>query len=56
MASKLFRVIREIAYTSEFETYYETVQLLGVNGTPTVDEAKRDYQALLGTRATALVS
>ena len=54
MASKFFEAIRGIAFTSEFETYFERVQLAGVRGAPTADEAKRDYQALLGARAIAL--
>ena len=55
MASKFFESIRRIVGTSEFETYYEKVQLSGVEGTPTVDEARRDYQAALGARISALV-
>ena len=56
MASKFIEAIRGAVHTSEFETYYDRVQLSGVRGVPTVDEAKRDYQALLGARASGMTS
>lgn len=56
MASKLFEAIRGIVSTSEFETYFERVQLAGMRGAPTVEEAKRDYQALLEARASGLTN
>ncbi len=56
MATKFFEAIRGIVHASEFETYYERVQLSGVMGSPSVDEAKRDYQALLEVRASALTN
>ena len=56
MASRFIEAIRGAIHTSEFETYYDRVQLSGVKGVPTVDEAKRDYQALLGARAFALTN
>ncbi len=56
MASKFFEVLRGIVGTSEFETYYERVQLSGMEGAPTVDEARRDYQAALGARISTLAN
>ncbi len=56
MASRIIEAIRGIVHTSEFETYYDRVQLSGVKGVPTVDEAKRDYRALLGARVSGLTN
>ncbi len=56
MASRFIEAIRGIVGSSEFETYYDRVQLSGGNGIPTIEEAKRDYQALLGAKASTMIS
>ncbi len=45
MLHRFFDAIREMAASTEFETYYMGIQRRGLSGAPTADEARRDYQA-----------
>ena len=39
--------LRRIHVASDLEAYYESIQEPGVAGTPTVDEARKDFRSLL---------
>jgi len=45
MLQRFFDIIRGIGDGSDFETYYMRIQSDGFPGTPTADEAKKDYRA-----------
>ena len=47
MLHRFLSAILEMGHASEFETYCENLQRPGLAGAPTVDEARKDYQAAL---------
>ena len=48
MLRRFMDTIRGMSHASEFETYYSRIQHHSYPGTPTIDEAKQDYQANAG--------
>ena len=50
MIHRLVNVIREMGDASQFETYCWNLQREGLAGVPTVDEARKDYNASLLSR------
>ena len=50
MLHRILDAIRNVGYVSDFETYCRNLQRTGLAGTPTADEARKDYDALLLSR------
>lgn len=53
MVAKLLKGIFEAGQVSEIEAYCMEVQQLGLAGSPTAEEAKKEYRALLLSRVIA---
>ncbi|MCI0439341.1 MAG: hypothetical protein L0177_09445 [Chloroflexi bacterium] len=47
MLNRFINTIRHIASHSGFEAYYHNIQRAGRDGFPTVEQAKKDYQAMV---------
>ncbi len=57
MVNKFIKAIAGIGHSSnEFEAYCMGIQETGLEGAPTVDEARKDYQTLLLSRSRPLAS
>ena len=46
MLNRVITTLKEIHHHSDFERYLENVQRTHRTGVPTVQEARRDYQAI----------
>ena len=51
MLHRFFDAIHKVVYASEFEAYYMHLHRGGFAGTPTADEARKEYSAYLGSKS-----
>ncbi len=56
MLHRLFDMTLAIGTTSGFKGYLAAVQRSGIVGAPTVDEARKDYQATVGPISISITS
>lgn len=51
MLHRFFDAIHKVVHTSDFEAYYMRLHLEGLAGTPTADEARKEYSTYLGSKS-----
>ena len=49
MLNRVINTLKEFNHNHGFERYLENIQRSGLPGTPTVQEARRDYEAVVKT-------